>query len=114
MGLDFNVGEAHWSYPGFMAFREKVAKEIDLDLHLMSGYHVNGVAWDILDDPIKLLLNHSDCDGRLQPHECQAVAKRLLEIIEHWPDDDWDKARAIELIDGMNECVEQDIDLIFC
>ena len=38
MGLDFRGADAHWSYGGFMNFREKVANEIGICLELMAGY----------------------------------------------------------------------------
>ena len=114
MGLDFSNADASWSYSGFGRFRTKLAEEIGVDLHAMSGYTENGLSWDKVDDPIKLLLDHSDCDGILEPHECEAVAPRLIELIKDWDDDDYDKDQAMSLAEGMQDCAKSGEQLIFC
>ena len=59
------------------------------------------ISWDNVKDPITPLLNHSDCDGELTPEECRTVAPRLRELVANWKEDDYDKAKAIELAEGM-------------
>lgn len=61
MGADFNLCDAHLAYSGFHRFREKLAKEICIDLNLMDGFGGN-IRLETINDDIKLLLNHSDCD----------------------------------------------------
>lgn len=100
MGLDFSHCDAHWSYSGFHRFRCKLAKEIGIDLDSMKGFG-GKISWDKIKDPIKPLLNHSDCDGELTSEECREVAPRLRELVKDWPDDDYDKQKALELADGM-------------
>jgi len=68
MGLNFSIStrssNAAWSYSGFGNFRRKLAEEIRIDLNAMEGFG-GKTKWDTVKDPIKYLLNHSDCDGHL-------------------------------------------------
>ncbi len=154
MGLDLSVGGkscGRWSYSGFGEFRKKVASQVGIDLFKMEGYHnvdknilnekgwdaydkaikefdyANQIPWENIDDPIVPLLNHSDCDGTLEPEVCGPLADRLEEIIKDWPDtitfatdeahrkfgypeimtiDNYDKVNAEKLIEGMRYAVE--------
>lgn len=71
------------------------------------------LSWDNVFDPIKPLLNHSDCDGELSPVECAVVAPRLRQLIENW-EDDRDKKQGLMLAEGMEYCVTNGEVLIFC
>lgn len=106
MGLGFSVGEARWSYGGFARFRRKLAEELDLDLekvHKCCGSRGPRFECAEHDDDIMMLLNHSDCDGRLIPSECRKVGLRLLSLIAHWERDDIDRHQGIELATAMAE-----------
>ena len=46
-----------------------------------SNRKFGSISWDTIDDDLKFLLNHSDCDGHLSPRKCKKIAKRLTEII---------------------------------
>jgi hypothetical protein len=88
-------------------------------------------SWDEIDDPIKPLLNHSDCDGVLTPEECAQVAPRLREIVTLWPDrmqsyvelngtkvpsrwfDNYDKVQALRLVEGMEKAAAANEELRF-
>ncbi|AOZ91601.1 hypothetical protein [Paenibacillus crassostreae] len=118
MGLDFNKGGAHWSYSGFYRFRVRVAETIGIDLDKMSGFASltdnSGIGWDWVTDPVVPLLNHSDCDGGLTPDQCRSIAPRLKEIIANWnAPDDYDKAQAELLIEGMEYCAQTNVPLEF-
>lgn len=122
MGLDFSHGDAHFSYGGFAEFRIRLAQEIGLDLHAMEGFtdsHRNTnrnrkpLSWTKVKDAIVPLLNHSDCDGELTVEECLTVAPRLRELVNDWPEDDWDRKRAFELADAMEEAAKANESLEF-
>jgi len=100
MGLNFSHGDARWAYSEFKYFRRKLAKEIGIFLELMDGYTSFGISWDEVEDPIKPLLDHSDCEGALTPEECKSIAPRLMELIKNWEDDD-DKLQALMMANGM-------------
>lgn len=118
MGIDFTwEGEdeqdiAHWAYGGFMRFRKKLASEIGINMDEMTGFGGER-KWDNIQDNIKPLLDHSDCDGELSPEECQQVSSRLKELVKEW-DDDYDKQQALILARNMEECNKLDTELIFC
>ena len=121
--MDFNNSDASWSYSGFMVFRKRLAKEIGIEnLDSMWGFGGN-VQWDkYKDDPIYILLYHSDCDGDMSPEECGKVAPRLRELVAEWSDNDddynylgscdseiweaFDKRQALLLAEGMEYCAE--------
>lgn len=94
MGLDFSVSDAHWSYSGFHTFRERVAREIGIDLNSMQGFG-GSISWEKIVDPISKFLYHSDCDGTITPEDCFAIYPRLRELVKDWPDHDPDKVRAL-------------------
>lgn len=71
------------------------------------------ISWDKIKDPIKPLLNHSDCDGDLTPDQCREVAPRIRELVKDWPDDDRDKINALLLADGMDLAVNKKENLEF-
>lgn len=117
MGLDFNKSSACWSYSGFNQFREKLAKQIGFDLRKMEGFHEGedaGIPWSKISDPLVPFLNHSDCDGKLTVEEMKQVSPRLAELVKDWSDDDLDKGHALQLCDDMNNCIEENEELVFC
>lgn len=120
MGIDFAYRKiefperekrVYWSYGGFNAFRERLAKEIGIDLRLMDGFcgpDKEGVLWGTVNDYIVPFLNHSDCDGNLSPDQCRDIYIRLIELVQHWPDDDYDKRTALKLADMMEQCAKNE------
>jgi len=100
MGLNFSHAEASWSYSGFDEFRHRLALEAGIDLYMMDGFG-GDIPFDSVEDPIKPLLDHSDCDGELTPEECSTIAPRLRELVSNWFDDDYDKTNASRLAYGM-------------
>ena len=119
MGLDFSHTDAHWAYSGFMRFRTRIAATLGINLESMEGFardlrpNQSPVPWDTVDDDIKILLYHSDCDGDLSPDECRKIAPRLREIVSPWPDDH-DKQQALLLADGMDRAAKKKEALRFC
>lgn len=117
MGLGFSHGDAGWSYSGFHRFRRRLAMAaLGIDLDKMRGFVAlgEGRSWTKLnDDPITLLLNHSDCDGELSPSECHLIAPRLREIVSVWSDD-YDRHHALLLAQGMEQAANAGVPLEFC
>jgi len=70
-----------------------------------------GISWEMLNDnPLCLLLHHSDCDGKIRWWYCKEIAQELWKILRRVPDDteypkhrdtgemlweDWRKGRGI-------------------
>lgn len=113
MGLDFKDSEARWSYSGFNAFRDRLAREIGIELKGMYG-HGGILSWKNVTDAIVPLLDHSDCEGELSAKECKAVAPRLLELIRDWPEHDYDRVMATILAKDMQKLARKNKPLVFC
>lgn len=114
MGIGFAKKKHYdfgWSYRGFHHFRTRLAKEIGLNLDEMGGF---GGTYDWPEnEPIVLLLNHSDYKGNIYSTNCEKIYPRLLELITKWPDEDYDKIHATKLAEAMKECALEVCDLEF-
>lgn len=116
MGIDFIPGDVHWSYRGFHEFRTRLAAEIGVNIMDMEGftdYPNIAVSWNTIHDDIVPLLDHSDCEGELEPDVCAKVTPRLRELIVPWSNDDYDKAHAIKLANAMEKCARKGRPLLF-
>lgn len=118
MGLEFGKEiieyyDFGWSYRGFNSFRKRLAKEVGVELDEMNGFG-GEKTWETVENPIALLLHHSDCEGFLSCYACEKIYPELLKIIKSWPDEDFDKITAIELVNAMKECAVESNNLIFC
>jgi len=103
MGLNTTHGCFDGPYSYFNSFRKWVANEIDINLDRMDGFCFgNGISWDVVNHPIKPLLDHSDCDGELSPEECRSIVEGGQMILDAIPDDwgEWE----IKLQTFINGC----------
>jgi len=95
MGLDTSHDCWHGSYGSFNRWRIEVARAAGLPpLDLMVG-HYDGhgvtdpailstlpISWDaVRPTPLRLLLNHPDCEGELAWQDCAAIADALEALI---------------------------------
>ncbi len=72
------------------------------------GFHELPLKWDYYkDDPLSILLMHSDCDGEIDAKDCEPIADRLESLIPHLPDEpdtghisDWKKTTQA-FVDGL-------------
>ena len=104
MGIDFSHCDAHWSYSGFHNFRKRLAAAIDIDLEEMVGFDEGSRSWDeYKDHPLHNFLNHSDCEGYLKP--TNEMIDAIRNIIKTWPEDDYDRQTAEELLCGMQNAL---------
>lgn len=113
MGLDFSHGEAHWSYSGFNRFRRSLSAAAKLGaLEAREGFG-GQKAWPATtEDPIIVLLNHSDCDGDIDPAHLPALAARLDELAPLL--EDFDASQARLLAAGCREAAAEGVPLEFC
>jgi hypothetical protein len=94
-------------------YNEEVAERV------RTYYDRNMIRWDSITEShpawdLVPLLNHSDCEGTLSPEECERVAPTLKAIVSKWPEDDYDRQSALNLVRYMEICVAFRRDLIFC
>lgn len=143
MGLHVSHDCFSAGYGKFQHFRRAIAQVVGVPLEVMEGYYdrdewmvcaespmgkemlarriewfpVSWAAWE--DDPITLLLNHSDCEGELRWQDAVAIAERLEEIapqIVRPPDmrKDWDfKQTALDFAAGLRRAAEREEDVTF-
>jgi hypothetical protein len=116
MGLDLSCGVS-FSYGGFHCFRSMLAKEINIDIENMEGFGGNKSFNDIKDD-IKILLDHSDCNGFISPEDCGKIAPRLRELTKKWVDSQdenkkWYGRQALFLAEGLESCYKNNEPLLF-
>jgi len=94
MGLDTSHDCWHGAYSAFNRWREKIAELAGLPpLNLMDG-HYEGPAkiglpikWACLKpSPLRILLDHSDCDGEIAWKDCAPIADELEKLLPLFPD----------------------------
>lgn len=118
MGLDIYPGGAQWSYTGFARFRKRLAAEEDITLEAMRGFG-GALKWDSVRTSLAPLLNHSDCDGYLDPWDCEEMLPRLREIEAKWKAErapvsgTYDVIQLGSLIAGFEHCVEHECAVSF-
>src|SRR5687767_2435297 len=101
MGLDFrwegsqtSRERPHWSYSGFMAFRDRLAKAAGLlgETDSLNDAYSRREKWPSqFDEPLVILIDHGDCEGDLSPDQCRRLAPRLRELVAAWDVDDYDR-----------------------
>jgi len=103
MGLDLRANDypnepLHIGYIGFGIVRKQIAKSYNEELGKLyektysmfdnqlteeEGSRYN----EICDDDLDILLNHSDCDGKLTTQECKKIIKSLNKFEFQYPDE---------------------------
>lgn len=94
---------------------------LSLNLREMEGFTTNGIKWDTVNDDLKPLLHHSDCDGYLSSTDCKKIANRLNTIVEaleqtkEYPSEDynWHIAKAKQFAKGCMSAYDEKEQLKF-
>jgi hypothetical protein len=104
MGLDTSHDCWHGSYGRFGAFRVAVCQAAGLgDLSEYRGFRIGNKEWPPMqDEPLVVLLNHSDCDGEISWQDCEPLARRLDEIADDPRMAEW-RDEAIQFARGCRE-----------
>lgn len=125
MGLDTTHEAWHGAYSSFWRWRRTITVaagyELDDDPRYPSAKAINWAAvtsgnlaghWEqIPEDPLLILLIHSDCDGEILPEHAGLVADRLEQVMPNLPDGDevermlgWSaQQKTQQFIDGLRE-----------
>ncbi len=80
MGLDTTHGAWSGAYSSFNRFREELAKAIGFNLKEFEGFG-GSRSFDEIDNGIRWLLDHSDCDGDIAPDKCKLIADAIWDIL---------------------------------
>lgn len=111
MGLDTSHNAWHGPYSSFGDFRIALANQVGINLNEMQGFG-GKIPFDTINDDVKILLDHSDCDGEILPDDCTKLAVRLRGIMQTLPKEvgDWNTyahcerfAKGCELAASKNE-----------
>ena len=129
MGLDTSHNCWHGAYSAFNRFRHAIAEAAGIPLDSMEGYepmfptpeekNKEAIPWDQYEnDPICILLNHSDCEGEIESKDCLALAVRLEEIAANLREDGEGhiysyRAAALRFAKGLRDAAEAGEDVDF-
>ncbi len=125
MGLHFSHGLANFSYSGFNDLRAKIARDTGFLTEIQEerpGYpgrlrvvyplkysgFLSISKFRVFKDPIRWLLDHSDCDGYIPPVRAGKIAARLRNIVYDWADNNHYKDMALKLAKGLQDASDAD------
>ena len=105
MGLDTTHECWHGSYSSFGRWRAKVCEVAGYgEIRARVGFG-GGIEWPA-NDPLVVLLSHSDCDGEISTEDCLGIADRLEELMPALRDAGGDYAEdAQQWINGLRDAV---------
>lgn len=147
MGLSVSHGCWSGSYGIFARWREAVARCIGIDLTRMQGFHTpkmeaeiehyrsigapadlieafaklqyhGQIPWKGVIDPLRHLLDHSDCEGSIATVLCGPIADRLEAIVPLLPDEGSDGMMSVrgtteKFVSGLRAAVAAGEDVEF-
>ena len=110
-------------YSSFHFLRERIAKEIGIELMDMQGFcgekplsmkdRSSAIPWSKIHDNVKYFLKHSDCDGYISPKRCGVIYPRIVDITKKWDNSDIQKQYADKIIEVMKYCFQNNKRLLF-
>lgn len=117
MGLNVSHNAWQGAYSNFNRFRSLIAKELGHSLEAFDGFGGYLKMETVLkDEPLVILLDHSDCDGYIKWQDCPALANRLREIEKVKPYNDetiWFKEKLLQFAEGCEKAYSLKEDLEF-
>jgi hypothetical protein len=137
MGLDTSHDCWHGAYSAFDRFRNELAKAAGYDIASVvrdSGFHRDEILIDwghvteanlmgiwekTPDDPLIVLIAHSDCEGVIKPEQAGPLADRMESLLDKLPGTpdfghigDW-REKTQAFIDGLRLAVNRGEDVEF-
>lgn len=83
MGLDTSHNAWHGPYSSFNQFRFWLATLIGINLSEYIGYgDVGTKQLSSIESDLRLLFDHSDCDGNIPPEDCKKIADAITEVLK--------------------------------
>lgn len=138
MGLDVSHDCWHGAYSAFSRWRDELARVAGYEFRQVEGefkpfpdvdwtkYHADLVNGPLMghwaetpEDPLLILIVHSDCDGMIYHPQLKPLADRLTELLPLLPKtDDWGhigswRVKTQNFIDGLLEAHEAGEDVEF-
>ncbi len=132
MGLDTTHDCWHGAYSSFNVWRDKVAEVAGYEMKIIDGKSAPVIDWDSItedniygewerapEDPLLILIAHSDCDGKIKAEFTKPLADRLTPLVQLMPDGEgpghigyWRK-KTQQFIDGLLDAHSNDEDVEF-
>jgi hypothetical protein len=108
MGLDTTFDCWHGPYSSFNRFRRTICKAAGMgDLDSYKGFG-GDKEWPE-NEPITILLDHSDCDGEITAKDCAPLADAMEELLPELDDSDpclSDAKQAKQFIKGLRKAAK--------
>lgn len=83
MGLNTSHNAWHGPYISFNQFRYWLASLIGINLKEYIGYGINGTKdLKTINNDLRILFDHSDCDGNISPKDCKKIADAITKILK--------------------------------
>ena len=112
MGLDLSHGEVHWSYSGFMRWREAVCRAAGFGRLREDYWEKSKQEWQSESpSPMHELLWHSDCDGEIPVEQCKPLADALEALVPKL--EEWARGHATGMVDALRSAAEDGAALEF-
>lgn len=124
MGLSVDYGCFQGSYSSFNEWRNEISKLLGYgDILKREGFGGNKNWDDLIDDPIYILLYHSDCDGVIKLQESKLLVNRLQTVYITQLENEIDRnpldyywygsTRTKKFIDGLISSIKSGDDIYF-
>lgn len=95
--LEEKLGSERWNEPYHSCYQV-----------LFAMRDIPGISWESMRrDPIVLLLDHSDCDGKIRWFNAKKIAHRLIQILRKMKNDTQKDMPARACYDGMFQCTKR-------
>lgn len=111
MGLSVSHDAYDGGYVSFGVWREYVALAAGIKLYGMEGYG-GKKRWNVVDEGLRIILNHADNEGEISTKDCKKVADSLQELMIKIKDKDH-RATTKKFIEGCLKAYDLGEPLIF-
>lgn len=100
MGLDTSHGCFSGAYSTFNRYRDYMAKLVGINTDEMEGLGGDKQWPSDIEEPLCIMINHSDCDGDIPKDDILPLLKRLKELLPLITDEYW-KSITEQWINGL-------------
>jgi hypothetical protein len=111
MGLDTSYDCFTGAYSSFNRFRARICETAGLgNIYDYLGYGGNKPYPVNQEEPLMILIDHSDCDGEISAEDCKPLQNALIELRKKTdpdnPDDEEFRHRLTQFIDGLEDAIK--------
>jgi hypothetical protein len=123
VGLDTSHNCWHGPYSAFNTWRDRIAELAGYGINISeAGTEYVALDWDNItdaqiegewsklpDDPLMILMCHSDCDGRIKSQHCGPLADRIEQVLLKCDleDDHWVMEKGVQFVEGLRRAANK-------